>query len=106
MKYTLDHCAFTVPDLQWMIDFFNKAFDWTVTRSKDSPVKQVWFDDVGIQLIEAPGAAGIAHIGISTGDLDATLEKIKGICPYVTLEKKGRNWIEIPNKLILEFMVK
>jgi catechol 2,3-dioxygenase-like lactoylglutathione lyase family enzyme len=106
-KSYLEHTAIRVRDIQWHIRFFREALGMTL-RSMDGPEdhpKQVWTIG-GLQLVSDPSFEGpegrIAHLGIMTEDLESTLEEV-----YkwdVTQMPQGRNWVALPDGLIIELL--
>jgi catechol 2,3-dioxygenase-like lactoylglutathione lyase family enzyme len=106
-KTYLEHAAIRVKDIQWHIRFFREALGMSL-REVDGPEdhpKQVWTVG-GLQLVSDPGFEGpegrIAHLGIMTEDLEASLEEV-----YkwgVTQMPQGRNWFALPDGLVIELI--
>jgi hypothetical protein len=106
-KSYLEHTAIRVKDIQWHIRFFGEVLGMSV-RSVDGPEdqpKQVWTIG-GLQLVSDPGFEGpegrIAHLGIMTEDLEASLEEVYKW--NVTRMPQGRNWFALPDGLSIELM--
>ncbi|WP_342505144.1 VOC family protein [Sporosarcina sp. FSL K6-2383] len=106
-KSYVEHMAIRVKDIQWYIRFFEDAFGisvCTIDGATENP-NQVWLSG-GIQLISDPsfeGAKGrMDHIAIVTEDLELALQQIHTW--EVTEASKGRNWIELPDGLLLELI--
>ena len=103
----LEHTAVHVKDIQWHIRFFGEALGMPI-RSIDGPAdhpKQVWTLG-GLQLVSDPNFEGpegrIAHLGIMTEDLEASLEEV-----YkwgVTQMPQGRHWFALPDGLSIELI--
>ncbi len=77
----LEHTAIRVKDIQWHIRFFDEALGMSI-RNIDGPAdhpEQVWTLG-GLQLVSDPNFEGpegrIAHLGIMTEDLEASLEEV------------------------------
>lgn len=110
----VNHVAVRVADLGWYLDFFGKALDMEVTLTDpeedlDDPLSanQVWIG--GVQLQKAPDArqADLAvermnHIGINVPDVDVALERAYGYEGVVQAPGKPRNWIVLPDGIMLE----
>jgi len=106
-KSYLEHTAIRVKDIQWHIRFCGEVLGMSI-RSVDGPEghpKQVWTIG-GLQLVSDPGFDGpegrIAHLGIMTEDLEATLEEVYKW--NVTQLPQGRNWFALPDGLSIELM--
>ena len=106
-KSYVEHTAIRVKDIEWYIRFFKEALGisvCTVDGAAENP-NQVWLLG-GIQLISDPvfeGAKGrMDHIAIVTEDLKLALQQI--YTWEVTEAPKGRNWIELPDGLLLELI--
>jgi hypothetical protein len=106
-KSYLEHTAIRVKDIQWHIRFFGEVLGMSV-RSVDGPEdqpKQVWTIG-GLQLVSDPGFEGpegrIAHLGIMTEDLEASLEEVYKW--NVNQMPQGRNWFALPDGLSIELM--
>jgi len=103
----LEHTAIRVRDIQWHIRFFGEALGMSI-RSIDGPTdhpEQVWTLG-GLQLVSDPDFAGpegrIAHLGIMTEDLEASLEEV-----YkwdVIQMPQGRHWFALPDGLTVELL--
>jgi hypothetical protein len=106
-KTYVEHAAIRVQDIQWHIRFFGEALGMSV-RSVEGPEdhpKQVWLHG-GIQLVSDPGFEGpegrSAHLGIMAEDLEASIEAASRW--DVTPMPQGRNWLRLPDGLVIELM--
>ena len=106
-KSYLEHTAIRVKDIQWHIRFFREALGMTL-RSVEGPEnypKQVWTIG-GLQLVSDPNFEGpegrVAHLGIMTEDLEASIEEVNKW--DVTQMPQGRNWLALPDGLIIELL--
>jgi hypothetical protein len=106
-KSYLEHTAIHVKDIHWRIRSFGEVLGMSIRSVdglEDHP-KQVWTLG-GLQLVSDPGFEGpegrIAHLGIMTEDLEASLEEV---CKWnVTQMPQGRNWFALPDGLSIELM--
>lgn len=107
MDCYLEHVAFHVRDIKWHVNFFRDVLGMPVRQvagDSESP-EQVWFSG-GIQLKSDPDFSGgegrMAHLGIVTEDLDATLRSVcaKG----AETAPQGKNWVRLPDGLEIEFI--
>jgi catechol 2,3-dioxygenase-like lactoylglutathione lyase family enzyme len=106
-KTYVEHAAIRVKDIHWHVRFFKEALGMSV-RSIEGPEdhpKQVWFFG-GVQLVSDPGFEGpegrSAHLGIMTEDLEASIEAVNRWA--VTQMPQGRNWVALPDGLVIELM--
>jgi catechol 2,3-dioxygenase-like lactoylglutathione lyase family enzyme len=106
-KTYMEHAAIRVKDIQWHIRFFKEALGMSIRNvegPEDNP-KQVWFFG-GVQLVSDPGFEGpegrSAHLGIMTEDLEASIEEMNRWA--VTQMPQGRNWVALPDGLVIELM--
>jgi hypothetical protein len=107
MKTFVEHAAIRVKDIHWHIRFFGEALGMSI-RNIEGPEghpKQVWFFG-GVQLVSDPGFEGpegrSAHLGIMTEDLEASIEEVNRWA--VTPMPQGRNWVALPDGLVIELM--
>lgn len=106
-KSYLEHVAYRVQDIQWHLRFFKEALGMSIVNIDGAPdePKQVWMAG-GLQLVVEPHFEGpegrMAHIAIMTEDLEAALQEVYAW--EVTESPKGRNWIELPDGLLLELV--
>lgn len=107
MACYLEHTAFPVKDINWHIHFFRDILAMKVRKVAGPPDRpeQVWFWG-GIQLKSDPNFSGpegrLAHLGIMTDDLDATLDLVYEA--GATELPQGRNWVQLPDGLAIEFL--
>jgi catechol 2,3-dioxygenase-like lactoylglutathione lyase family enzyme len=103
----VEHVAIRVRDLDWHRRFFAEVFGMTVRDvdgERDAP-RQVWTIG-GIQLIadpEAPETDGrFAHLGVMADDAEAAIRaaELRGVRGGA----KGRNWLELPDGLVVEVL--
>lgn len=107
MDCYLEHVAFHVRDIKWHVNFFRDVLGMPIRQiAGDSEFpEQVWFSG-GIQLKSDPNFSGgegrMAHLGIVTEDLDATLRSVcaKG----AKTAPQGKNWVKLPDGLEIEFI--
>jgi glyoxylase I family protein len=106
-KAYLEHTAFKVKDIHWHIRFFGEVLGMTprdVEGAAESP-RQVWTFG-GLQLIADPDFDGpegrFAHLGVMCEDVDAAIEA--AACFGVSHLDKGRNWLVLPDGLIVELL--
>ena len=106
-KSYLEHTAIRVRDIQWHIRFFREALGMAL-RSVEGPEdhpKQVWTIG-GLQLVSDPDFEGpegrVAHLGIMTEDVEAAIEEVNKW--DVTQMPQGRNWLALPDGLIVELL--
>jgi catechol 2,3-dioxygenase-like lactoylglutathione lyase family enzyme len=103
----VEHVAIRVKDIDWHIRFFREVLGMTI-REFDGPSdapRQAWTIG-GVQLMADPAFEGpegrLAHIGIMTDDLEATLAAAKkwGVKEL----PQGRNWLALPDGLSVEII--
>lgn len=106
-KSYVEHVAYCVKDIQWHIRFFKEALGMSIVNidgSEEDP-KQVWLQG-GLQLISDPSFEGpegrMAHIAIMTEDLEDALKEV--YARGVFESPKGRNWVQLPDGLLLELI--
>lgn len=103
----LEHAAIKVRDLDWHSRFFETVCGWQVRQidgDADAP-RQVWLG--GAQLIATQGFDGaegrVHHLGVRCADVDAACARALAIEGVGHLEK-GRNWLTLPEGLIVELL--
>ena len=103
----LEHTAIRVKDIQWHIRFFTEALGMPLRSVKgpaDQPT-QAWTIG-GVQLVSDPDfeepEGRIAHLGIMTEDLEASLEEVHKW--GVSQMPQGRHWFSLPDGLSIELM--
>lgn len=103
----LEHAAIFVRDLPWHVRFFEAVCGWRVRQidgEADAP-RQVWLG--GAQLIAAPGFDGaegrVNHIGVRCADVEAAIAAALAFEGVGHLAK-GRNWLTLPEGLIVELL--
>ena len=104
----LEHVAVHVRDIGWHIAFFRSVLGLgirDIDGEAEAP-RQVWLTG-GLQLIATPDFTGpegrFAHLGVMCEDVAAATEA--GLAyPGVTHHEKGRNWLVLPDGLIVELL--
>ncbi|MBU8881356.1 VOC family protein [Bacillus sp. FJAT-29790] len=103
----IEHTAFRVKDIHWYIRFFKEALGMTIITvdGLEEAPNQVWLLG-GLQLISDPGLERsqerMDHIAIMTDDLQSALQEVYA---WDVIElPKGRNWVELPDGLVLELI--
>ena len=109
-KSYLEHVAVRVKDMQWYINFFEKALGMDIRQlngTRENP-EQVWIG--GMQLTSAPNFEGgdytnerAWHIGIFTENLEESLREVYSF-EGVKEMPHGRNWFSLPDGLSIELM--
>jgi catechol 2,3-dioxygenase-like lactoylglutathione lyase family enzyme len=107
----VEHVAIRVRDIQWHIRFFQDVLGMA-PREVRGPVNNPWqcWTIGGLQLIAAPHAqraegdadVRLAHIGVMCDDLDAALRAARDF--DVSEMPQGRNWLRLPDGLVVELM--
>ena len=103
----LEHAAIQVRDLPWHVRFFESVCGWRLREidgEADAP-RQVWLG--GAQLIAAPDFDGLAgrvhHLGVRCADVEAAIARAL-VFEGVGHLAKGRNWLTLPEGLIVELL--
>ncbi|ABI92073.1 glyoxalase/Bleomycin resistance /Dioxygenase superfamily protein [Burkholderia ambifaria AMMD] len=103
----LEHVAIWVKDIHWHIRFFEDVLGMTmreVDGTVDAP-RQYWTLG-GLQFIHAPGWDGpegrLGHLGVMCEDLEAALAAAQAY--GVTDLPQGRNWLRLPDGLVVELI--
>jgi catechol 2,3-dioxygenase-like lactoylglutathione lyase family enzyme len=106
-KAYLEHVAIWVRDIHWHIRFFHDVLGMTLRQVEgtvDNPT-QYWTLG-GMQFIAKPDFDGpegrLAHLGVMCADLEAALAAAQAF--GVTELPKGRNWLRLPDGLVIELM--
>lgn len=106
-KAYLEHVAIWVKDIHWHIRFFEDVLGMTmreVDGTVDAP-RQYWTLG-GLQFIHAPGWDGpkgrLGHLGVMCEDLEAALAAAQAY--GVTDLPQGRNWLRLPDGLVVELI--
>ncbi|UEP26111.1 VOC family protein [Burkholderia ambifaria] len=106
-KAYLEHVAIWVKDIHWHIRFFEDVLGMTmreVDGTVDAP-RQYWTLG-GLQFIHAPGWDGpegrLGHLGVMCEDLEAALTAAQAY--GVTDLPQGRNWLRLPDGLVVELI--
>ncbi|UEP39491.1 VOC family protein [Burkholderia ambifaria] len=106
-KAYLEHVAIWVKDIHWHIRFFEDVLGMTmreVDGTVDAP-RQYWTLG-GLQFIHAPGWDGpegrLGHLGVMCEDLEAALAAAQAY--GVTDMPQGRNWLRLPDGLVVELI--
>ena len=106
-KAYLEHVAIWVMDIHWHIRFFEDVLGMTmreVDGTVDAP-RQYWTLG-GLQFIHAPGWDGpegrLGHLGVMCEDLEAALAAAQAY--GVTDLPQGRNWLRLPDGLVVELI--
>jgi lactoylglutathione lyase len=106
-KAYLEHVAIWVKDIRWHIRFFEDVLGMTmreVDGTVDAP-RQYWTLG-GLQFIHAPGWDGpegrLGHLGVMCEDLEAALAAAQAY--GVTDLPQGRNWLRLPDGLVVELI--
>nr|WP_175800118.1 VOC family protein [Burkholderia anthina] len=106
-KAYLEHVAIWVKDIHWHIRFFEQVLGMTmreVDGTREAP-RQYWTLG-GLQFISAPrheGAEGrLAHLGVMCEDLEAAIAAAQAFS--VTELPQGRNWLRLPDGLVVELI--
>ncbi|MGL4496226.1 MAG: VOC family protein [Beijerinckiaceae bacterium] len=104
----LEHVAIFVRDVHWHMNFFRDVLRMAV-RDVDGDAaspKQVWVFG-GIQFIADPDFSApegrLAHLGVMVADMEAALAAAYAV-PGVTAHEKGRNWLLLPDGLLVELL--
>ncbi|MEH7238158.1 VOC family protein [Bacillus sp. JJ1562] len=103
----IEHTAFCVKDILWHIRFFREALGMKVVNMEGSEANptQVWLQG-GLQIISAldfeKSEGQLTHIAIMTEDLESALQEVYNWS--VTESHKGRNWVQLPEGLVLELI--
>lgn len=106
-KSYIEHTAFCVKDIHWHIRFFREALGMEVVNMEGSETNpnQVWLQG-GLQIISNPryekSEGQLLHIAITTENLETALQEVYSWC--VTELPKGRNWVQLPEGLVLELI--
>lgn len=106
MTTWLEHTALQVRNLDWYIHFFKDVFEMDIRMTMgEAPHRKVWLYG-GIQLNEnpdfTPQAGFLDHLGLMTDDLDKALAKVYTY--DVQEQPQGRNWVALPDGIILEII--
>jgi catechol 2,3-dioxygenase-like lactoylglutathione lyase family enzyme len=103
----LEHVAISVRDIRWHIAFFAEVFGLGM-REVDGTVEnphQYWTLG-GLQLISDPdydGAGGrLGHLGLMCADLESAITA--SLARGAQSMPRGRNWLRLPEGLVLELM--
>ncbi|AOI87408.1 glyoxalase [Burkholderia pseudomultivorans] len=106
-KAYLEHVAIWVKDIHWHIRFFESVLGMTmreVDGTREEP-RQYWTLG-GLQFISAPGHDGtegrLAHLGVMCEDLEAAIAAAQAF--GVTDMPQGRNWLRLPDGLVVELI--
>src|SRR5690349_13411701 len=106
-KAYLEHVAIWVRDIHWHIRFFHDVLGMTLRQVEgtlDNPT-QYWTLG-GMQFIARPDfqepEGRLAHLGVMCENLEAALAAAKAF--GVTELPKGRNWLRLPDGLVVELM--
>ncbi len=103
----LEHAAFRVRDIHWHVRFFEALFGWKVRQvdGDEADPRQVWIG--GMQLVAAPGFDGtegrVNHLGVRCENIDAAMGIAFGFAGVTHLDK-GRNWLVLPEGLVIELL--
>jgi len=107
-KAYLEHIAFRVKDIHWHISFFREVLGMAVreTDGEAAHPKQVWTLG-GLQMIADPAFEGpegrFAHLGVMCEDAEEAITR--GLAwPGVTHLPQGRNWLLLPDGLVVELL--
>jgi predicted enzyme related to lactoylglutathione lyase len=114
-KAYVEHVAIRVKDIRWHMHFFATVLDMDVREidvsdgSDPNCPRQYWTIG-GIQLINSPDFVAppsndqgwLAHLGIMCENLEEALRRAAAF--GVTELPQGRNWLQLPDGLAVEFM--
>ncbi|WP_175719529.1 VOC family protein [Burkholderia anthina] len=106
-KAYLEHVAIRVKDIHWHIRFFEHVLGMTmreVDGTREAP-RQYWTLG-GLQFVSAPQHEGtegrLAHLGVMCEDLEAAIAAAQAF--GVTEMPQGRNWLRLPDGLVVELI--
>lgn len=106
-KAYLEHVAIRVKDIDWHIRFFEHVLGMTmreVDGTREAP-RQYWTLG-GLQFVSAPQHEGpegrLAHLGVMCEDLEAAIAAAQAF--GVTEMPQGRNWLRLPDGLVVELI--
>ncbi len=103
----LEHVAIRVRDIHWHIGFFRDVLGMTMRELDGDPAdpRQYWTLG-GLQFVADPAFEGpegrLAHLGIMCEDLEAALQAAQRF--GIEQAPQGRNWLQLPDGLVLEFL--
>jgi len=104
----LEHVAIHVKDIHWHIAFFREVLGLTLRDLHGTPENpsQVWTYG-SVQFIYRPEYdrvnGRLNHLGIMADDAEAVVAAALAY-PGVTHDERGRNWLVMPDGLVLEIL--
>ena len=105
MNSYVDHVAFNVENIDWYSNIFREVFGMNIKKTVgESPNRKVWFVG-GIQLNECTNDIKdkrFDHVAIVVDNIEKAIELLyqRGCM----ISGRGRNWIQLPNKVLIELL--
>lgn len=114
----LDHVAIWTNTFEWYVNFLTETMGMEITLTDPEnydfsqgldDLKQAWIGGVQVKRDETFDPAShqpgqMDHIGISTDDVDAVLDKVYAVEGIVQAPDKPRNWFILPDGLMIELI--
>ena len=106
-KAYIEHVAIWVKDIHWHIRFFHEVLGMTMREVQGSVEEPVQYWTLGgMQFMSKPDfndtEGRLGHLGVMCEDMEAALAAAQAF--GVTEMPQGRNWLRLPDGLVVELI--